>query len=125
MPTQKRSLSICFSRGVFISSARMALGCARKLVREGSFKSAEGPLRATTESLKQLEYSVYTYDRESLKTVRGFEGEAKKALQILRSKKASKAEKVKAIETLDPPLVALYERVQESCKGKLPGYAGK
>lgn len=125
MPTQKRSLSICFQRGASVASARMALGCARKLARDGNFKEAERPLKATVEALNWLKFYVYTYDRESLKTVRGFPAEVKKTLKILRSKDTGVVEKVKALEKLDVPLVKLTEKVKESCRGKLPGYAGR
>jgi len=125
MPTQKRSLTICFQRGVYLASARMALGCARKLVRDGDFKGAEGPLRATVESLKTLEYYVYAYDKESLKTIRELPKVIVDAVAVLRSKKPDKAKKVKIIDMIDGPLETLHEKIQGSCKGKLPGYAAK
>lgn len=125
MPTQKRSLNICFNRGMWVSGARMALGCARKLVRDGDFKGAEGPLRATSESLKQLEYFVYVYDQESVKIVRGLPEVIPKVVDLLRQKNTSKRDKVKAIDHLDVALEQLQKKVQDTCKGKLPGYASK
>lgn len=125
MPTQKRSLTICFERGISMAAARVALGCARRLTRDGNYKGAEGPLRASVEAVDHLQFYVYAYDRESLKTVRGFPSEARAALKVLRDKKAAPADKVKVLEDLDAHLVDLHKRVKESCRGHLPGYAGR
>ena len=125
MPTQKRSLQICYQRGIAVQSARMGIKCALNLMATGNIKEARGLLKASKAAFEMVEYVIDPYPRVDLNMARTLREDTDKAIRLLGRRKTTVGEAFTAIERIETSVDALEKSVRKSCKGKLPRYAGR